>query len=150
VVRINTERDIEVLRQAAQILDAENQRLIAKNVELQRQLLLAKGVSAEELQLKLIELTEQLQRRTQALFGDSSERRSRARDGDQAAPPPQHGHGPRRQPQLPCVEKVHTLDTADQTCPQCGGTLTPWAGQFEESEEVDVVERRFVITKHKR
>ena len=148
MVRIDTERDIEVLRQAAQILDAENQRLIAKVTELQRQLLVAKGVSAEELQLKLVELTEQLQRRTQALFGDSSERRSRSRD---AAPPaPQHGHGPRRQPQLPCVEKVHTLDTADQTCPKCGGTLAPWEGQFEESEEVDVVERHFVITKHKR
>lgn len=150
MVRIDTERDIEVLRQAAQILDAENQRLIAKVTELQRQLLVAKGVSAEALQLKLVELTEQLQRRTQALFGDSSERRSRQRDDDAAAAPAPRGHGPRPQPQLPLVEKVHTLDTADQTCPKCGGTLQPWEGQFEESEEVDVVERRFVITKHKR
>jgi hypothetical protein len=34
--------------------------------------------------------------------------------------------------------------------PGCGGALTEMAGQFEESEEVDVVERSFRIVRHKR
>src|SRR5690349_24115791 len=47
----------------------------------------------------------------------------------------QTGHGPREQPKLPLVEKIHTLDRADQTCPSCGGTIEQWAGQFEERSE---------------
>src|SRR5262249_54583465 len=43
------------------------------------------------------------------------------------------------------------LDEADRrSCPQCGGVLKAWEGQFEESEEIDVIERRFVLKKHKR
>jgi transposase len=42
------------------------------------------------------------------------------------------------------------LDTADKTCPACGGTLEPWEGQFEQSEEVTVIRRRFEIVKHNR
>jgi hypothetical protein len=45
---------------------------------------------------------------------------------------------------------VHVLDAADQTCPQCGGTLRPMAGQTEDAEENTVVERRFVLVTHKR
>ncbi len=150
VVRIDSERDIEVLRQAAQILDSENRRLIEKNVELTRKLLEVQGLDQGKLQLKLVELKEQLERRSQELFGDSSERRHRTRDD--GAPPrqQQRGHGPRPQPQLPLVDVVHTLDVGDTKCPQCGGELAPWEGQFEESEEVDVVERHFVLKKHKR
>jgi transposase len=42
------------------------------------------------------------------------------------------------------------LDTADKTCPACGGMLEPWEGQFEQSEEVTVIRRRFEIVKHNR
>jgi transposase len=45
---------------------------------------------------------------------------------------------------------VHTLDAPDQVCPQCGGDLQAWAGQFEEAEEIDVVERSFRIVRHQR
>ena len=34
--------------------------------------------------------------------------------------------------------------------PSCGGDLEPMAGQFEEADEVDVVERSFRIVRHKR
>src|SRR5690606_10599298 len=37
-----------------------------------------------------------------------------------------------------------------QVCKACGGRLTEWSGQYEESEEIDVLERRFVLKKHKR
>src|SRR6266545_6326069 len=63
---------------------------------------------------------------------------------------PRRGHGPKAQPELPRVEMVHVLDDADQTCPQCGGTLRPMAGQTEDAEEITVVERQFVLVTHKR
>ena len=60
------------------------------------------------------------------------------------------GHSPTDQPQLEVVKEIHELDDADQTCPKCGGDLNPINGLFEESEEVDVVERRYVLKKHKK
>ena len=35
-------------------------------------------------------------------------------------------------------------------CPKCGGELRVFEGQFEEADEIDVIERRFVVVKHKR
>jgi len=101
-----------------------------------------------------MQLEEQLAQRNRALFGKSSEKRPEAEgqaaaSESAAAKPPPKGHGPREQVLLPVVEQLHTLDEADEMCPSCGGTLTPWDGQFEESLEVDVIERRFIIKKHK-
>ena len=45
---------------------------------------------------------------------------------------------------------MYTLDEADERCPKCGGELRVFEGQFDEADEVDVVERRFVLVKHKR
>ncbi len=66
-------------------------------------------------------------------------------------PNPDHpGHGPREQKALPIVEVVHPLDEPDQECPSCGGALEPMADQFEEADEIDVVERSFRVVRHKR
>ncbi|HUK62171.1 MAG TPA: IS66 family transposase, partial [Dongiaceae bacterium] len=35
-------------------------------------------------------------------------------------------------------------------CPQCGGRLEPWTDQYEEAEEIDVVERSFRLVRHRR
>jgi transposase len=51
---------------------------------------------------------------------------------------------------LPIVEVIHELDEPDQACQSCGGDLQPIAGQFEEADEIDVVERSFRIVRHKR
>jgi transposase len=45
---------------------------------------------------------------------------------------------------------VHELAPADQTCPQCGGALKEMLGQTEDSDEITVVERHFVLVKHQR
>ena len=45
---------------------------------------------------------------------------------------------------------MHELPAAEQTCPQCGKPLKEWRGQTEDSEEITVVERRFVLVKHQR
>jgi transposase len=55
------------------------------------------------------------------------------------------------QPRLPVVDQVHELDEADrQCCPQCGQPLDPMPHQFEDSEEVTVIERQFVLVRHRR
>jgi transposase len=150
VLRLSHEKDIEVIRQAAVILERENQKLIEKNLQLIKENLRLKGSDQTELALRLELLEQQLAQRNQRLFGDSSEKRSAGAEAPAQAKAKQTGHGPREQPELPIVEEVHKLDAPDQACPKCGGQLTEWAGQFEESEEMDFVERRFFVRKHKR
>jgi len=149
VLHLARENNVDVLRQAAMLLDQENHKLIEKNLALTRENLSLKGEPQLDLAMKLEELEQQLARRNQKLFGDSSEKRRRSAKADEEAEP-QRGHGPREQPELPIVEEIHKLDVPDQTCPQCGGQLQEWAGQFEESFETDVLERRFIRRKHKR
>ena len=149
--QLETEKDMERLRQAALLLEAENRRLVARVVELTRKLMSAQGQDAEELQLRLQELERQLAQRTGELFGRSSEKRpQREQDEGNKPEPPPHGHGPRAQPTLPTLEVVHTLEEPDKQCPKCGGALAEMKGCHEEAEEVDVVERRFVLRRHKR
>jgi transposase len=150
MVQLETERDVERLRQAALLLEAENRRLTSRVVELTRQLLTARGEAAEVLQLRLAEVERQLSQARDALFGPSSEKRPRPKpEPTSTEGKPQRGHGPRQQA-LPVEEVEHLLDEADRQCPQCGGALSLMAGQYEEAEEVDVVERRFVLKRHRR
>jgi transposase len=151
-VRIEAERDIERLRQVALLLQAENGRLHERLAVLAGELARARGEDAAKLQLEIEILKEQLAARTQALFGASSEKTRQGKDevGEPKPSTPRNGHGPREQVSLPIVEQVHELDAADQACPKCGGDLAPWTGQYEESEEIDVVERSFKIVRHRR
>ena len=152
MVDIERETDIERLRQVARLLDRENARLHDRLVELTRLLAEARGEVATQLQLEIDLLQQTLAVRTQALFGRSSEKRAPAPEKTNGEPPaaPRRGHGPTAQPSLPVVEEVHRLDEPDCVCPQCGGVLAEWADQFEEAEEIDVVERSFRIVRHRR
>ncbi|MGB8329023.1 MAG: IS66 family transposase [Polyangiales bacterium] len=141
-------RDPERLHQAATLLEAENKRLIEKNLELQARIDALQGRDPATLQMRIAELEQQLSVRNQALFGDKSEKRNRKER--RAEKKTQTGHGPRDQAELLRIEQVHTLDRADEMCPKCGGELQVFDGQFEEADEIDVVERRFVVVKHKR
>ncbi len=142
-------RDPERLHQAATLLEAENKKLLDKVLSLQARIDALEGRDPGTLQMRIAELEQQLSVRNQALFGDKSEKRNRAaRRAEQKQA--QTGHGPRDQAKLAHIEQVHTLDAADEMCPKCGAQLQVFAGQFEEADEVDVVERRFVLVKHKR
>jgi transposase len=141
--------DIETVRKAALLLEAENLRLVRELGKAHRELHILKGGDPEQLVLKLAEIEDQLAALRRKMFGDSSEKRPHAKAAP-AEKPEQHGHGPKPQPKLAIVEQVHVADSADAVCSACGGDLQTWDGQFEESEEIDVIERRFVITKHKR
>jgi len=145
-----------MLRQVALLLDIENRRLHTRLKSLLTENAALKGQDASSLQQELFRLQDLLAQREHALFGRSSEKRQHecAATGATATAEPaarkQPGHGPKTQPALPIIEAEHDLDEADKVCPKCGGKLCEMKGQFEESEEIDVVERKFVLTKHKR
>lgn len=144
-------RDPELLRQVAALLERENEKLHAKVQTLTAELARLQGDAGSLVQRELEFLKELLAQRERALFGASWERRPRPPAAEEAAPPaPRRGHGPTAQPRLPRVDVVHELAVPDQTCPQCGGTLTEMAGQTDDSEGITVVERRVVIVTHRR
>lgn len=74
---MSRERDPEILRQAALILERENGRLVKRALELQREIERLRGSNPEALALKLQILEEQLSRSRQELFGRSSEKLSK-------------------------------------------------------------------------
>ena len=139
--------DDEQVRTAAKLLERENERLIREVLELKQKLLAVHGHSVEQMQL-LAELEHKLAFRDKKLFGRSSEKRGTEMPAADKAPQP--GHGPREQKELALVERVHELDVADRVCTRCGEPLVEMTGQFEESAEVDVLERQFVLVHHKR
>ena len=142
------ESNPDILRQAAILLERENTKLIKRVVELQKELLELKGATPSELQQQLIELERQLANSNRVRFGRSTEKRETPKETSK--PLPQKGHGPKKQEQLEVVPEVHHLDEADKACTSCGGMLSEWEGQFEESELIDSVERKFFIRKVKR
>jgi transposase len=144
-------QDPEMLRQVAVLLERENTKLHARLHELVQELARLRGAAPLTLQRELTFLQELLAQREHALFGASSEQRPR---GEPPAPAParapHRGHGPTAQPQLPTIAQVHELNGPDRRCPHCGGTLREMKGQTEDSEEITVIERQFVIVKHQR
>jgi transposase len=144
--------DVKTAKQVALLLQHENDRLHKRNRELVMQIARLRGEDeARQLELEMMRLQEQMSALQRRLFGASSEKRSKSEGGgDKEKKAPRTGHGPREQAELPIVERTHELPADEMTCPSCGGTLVEWEGQVEESEEVTVVERRFVLCKHLR
>jgi transposase len=140
---IERESDLERLRVMALLLYRELERKTQAYLALQRSQL-----DPKTLELELEFLEEQLAAQQRALFGASSEKRARPRA--EGPRPPQRGHGPHAQPQLPLIEQVHELDAADRICPQCGEPLCEIPGQYEECEEIDVVARSYRLVRHQR
>lgn len=56
----------------------------------------------------------------------------------------QRGHGPRPQVALREVEETFELPQDEQQCHVCGGNLEALGEQFEESEDIHVLERQYV------
>jgi transposase len=149
-VRVDFDRaDVEILRKAASLLDAENRKLLEQNLALKRKVRELEGKEPRQMDLEVAELEHQLHIRNRMLFGEKSEKRSRGRQEgrEQKA---QTGHGPTEQPKLPLLESVHHLDEADRVCSSCGGALQEWEGQAEESEEIESLQRCFIRVKHTR
>lgn len=156
-VDIDNEQDIERLRQVAKLQEKELEKLTMRLQELTERLAEATGQEAADLQEELDSLQDELAKHRKARFGQSSERRGRPEDeesttstSDGEEDEPQSGHGPTAQPELEVVEELHELDEADRTCPECGGRIEPIDGEFETTEEIDVVRRKYVLVEHKK
>jgi transposase len=140
---LEREQDIEELRRVALAQHAQLQ-LLAELVEKQRRELgRSRGSSSSfQLTLKLLEELKAKAKKTQAALEKV--------DADKPAPrKPRSSTGPTEQPNLPIVEQVFTLDEPDRACPSCGGALREMAGQFDESEMIDVVEVSYQLVKVK-
>ena len=154
MIDLATERDPETLRQVAQLQDREIARLIKDNAHLRTELARLQGQTPGGVQQELELIKELLAQREQELFGRSSEKRptpdSEERSATREATTPRRGHGPRPQASLPMVEEVRTLAEESRDCPACGGHVTEMKGQTEDSEEITVIERQFVLKTIKR
>lgn len=152
MLRIETETDIERLRQIAILLEKENTKLYRRLEHLTDLLAKAEGKDAISLQLEIKYLKELLARQTQKIFGRSSEQSTDKpeKSEKEREEKPKRGHGPTEQPSLPLVDVVCELAPTDCRCSECGGEMGEMEGLCEESEEVDVVERSFRILRIKR
>ncbi len=137
-----------LLRAVAGTLEKEVPRLHGVIVALKRETETLKGASPEAVAIQA-ELLEKTLTETTHHYAYGSERRPRAKKPE-VPRAPQTGHGPTPQPQLPIEVVEHELDEADRVCTSCGGHLAEWAGQHDESEEVDVLELKYVLKKHVR
>jgi transposase len=144
--------DLDTAREVTRLLELEVARLSAKLAEVMKELAKLRGQEgSRQLEIELMKLREQNALLRNRLFGRSSEKRGGPEEGDgseddEATP----GHGPRAQPTLPEVTERHGLEGKPRVCKVCGEAVGEWAGQFEESEEITVVARRFVLVRHQR
>ena len=127
----------------------ENDRLRARLQELVKELAALKGADgSEQLSLELDRLQEQIATLNQKVFGDSSERRPTEKPKKEK--PPKKGHGPRKQPKLDVVQLRMALADDDRTCATCVEHLRELSGMNEESEFIDIIERKFTLAKMQR
>jgi transposase len=152
VVRIERERDVEALRRMALVLVRENKRLVERIIGLQKELATATGKDKAQLELQLAALEKELAA-VSAGLGSNDKAKSEKRgggNGDDKPKAKQTGHGPKPQLALDVEDVVHSLDDADLACPACGGKLGEWVDNTGDSDEIDVIERRFVVKRHRR
>ncbi|MCP4446876.1 MAG: hypothetical protein GY811_16230 [Myxococcales bacterium] len=170
-------RELRAAKQALVPIHKENERLHKRIAKQAEQIATILGESGDKhLTEELLRLKEQMAMLQHSLFGLSSERRGGDDPTSSTDATPEHPDSPstgasedssssdaesdtesdkksgkkNRQLDLPTVEISHALADDDQACDHCGGQLAEWEGQFEEFEEVDVVERIYRIVKHRR
>jgi transposase len=149
VIDIRRTKDAEALRQIALVQDAELRRLHARLHDLARENAKLRNLSDADLEKELALIDRDIADATSRAQTGGSERRSRGEKPHEEKAP-QKGHGPHEQPDLPIIDVEHKLDPADQTCTECGGHLEEWENQFEDSEEIDVVEVQYLRKRHRR
>lgn len=169
-----SENDLRFLQGAAQALHDENARLRAQaaaalqeKTALEDRLLDAAHLAATQqaeiarLAQELQAIKEQLDRRTRALYGRKTERRTPEvpedhESGTGAEPKPTRkrkerpGHGPTPQPAIPLVEVANTLTDEARACEHCGGTLEPLGTEAEMAELIAIEARKIVLERHLR
>lgn len=151
MLRIEQIADLDTARQVAQLLEKENARLHTRLQAMALEIAALRGQEGQaQYEIEIVRLQEQMAALQKKLFAASSEKRNKqdAVQGERKKATPPDGR--REQKTLPLEVVEHRLDDADLVCTDCGKMLCEWAGQSEDSEEVDVVQRSFVLKKHKR
>lgn len=153
MLSIATEKDPEALRQAALLLEAENERLHQCNRELQKELAELTGADAEQLYMALLQELESRQKTASPETETETESESGGDDesaaSDEREKKTRKGHGPREQRNLPVQEVLNELGPEERECPACGGELEPMGTVAEESEVITTVRRQFVLQRHR-
>jgi transposase len=150
---LEQEQDIEHLRRIALAQYAQIEQLVAALGRKCTELEALKG-SRDELQqtLALIEKLTQQQRALAAQHTPASgAAKPRSKRGAPSKPHDASGNtGPTPQPQLPTIEQRYELPETKRVCDACGGTMHEMAGQYEESELIDVLEVEYHLKHIKR
>jgi transposase len=144
VVKLADEQNVETLRQISLLLDRENQRLIAKNLQLTAELARMRGLPHVEQLTFTVE--RQLHDTRQTIF--HSDRTTDSTPSDPRSRP--RGHGPRAQVTLPKVDVRHELPPDQRQCPACGQTLAEMTGQSESSERITTIKVSYQVEHHHR
>lgn len=143
--------DFETAKQYLRLYEKENERLHRRLAQLVTEVASLRGQDgAEQLALELAKVQEQLANLQRQTFAESSEKRSSPRDATPKETAPKTGHGPRPQPNLPIQEVLCQLASEDRECPSCGNELHEMPGITEDSEQITVVHRHFVLQQIKR
>ncbi len=149
--RVEQIEDLAPAKQVAILLEDENRRLVKRLEQLTEQIAQLRGESGvRQLELEIARLQQQTDKLQKELFGRSSERRNRHGKSKGTGKRKGNKAPEGQQAQLPVQPCAHKLDEADQVCELCGGQLREWEGQTEDSEEVTIIERQYVIHKHQR
>lgn len=147
--RIEQINDLETAREVAKLLEKENARLHARLEALVLEVAALRGESGKkQYEIEIVRLQEQMAALQRKLFAASSEKQSKAKDDAAERSKPEAPTSRREQKTLPIEPVEHSLDAADMPCAACGNALCEWSGQEETTEEIDVVERQFVIKRH--
>lgn len=145
--------DAATLKELLRVYAAENSRLHARLQELVRENAELKGKGPQEqLTLELAKIQEQMAALQKRLFGDSSERRppTDVPEDEERPKPKQKGHGHQPQPDLRRQEVMLELEPEELVCGECRGQLQAIPDMTEDSEQITVIRREFVVQEIRR
>lgn len=144
MVDIESIHDPAQLRTVCRAYEASHRILVDRLARLSERVAQLEGLDAAQAALELPDL--HLGLAESPLAGEAAQP---AQDEPAKPRKPQRGHGPTPQPKLPVETTFHRL-TELPDCALCGEAMKLWLGQFEESEEITVVETSFKIALHQR
>ena len=139
---------IPLLQQRIDLLEGEVRTLHDKLLAARRELALLQGkdpqLALDELLAELKRLEKlRLERERELAAAEAPEKDASDAPATESKPKERQGHGPRQQPRLPVKEEVHELPADQRECKVCGGEVVPMGEQFEEYEEITVLERKY-------
>lgn len=132
---IKTETDIEHLRSAALLLEAESER---RGHLIEQLLDIIRANTGELWSQQALALHEAEQTRAESVQPSKPDTREKPRKAKRRS-------GARPQPDLPVETVECTLAEDERSCPACGGALAAVEGMADTSEVIDVVEVRYVV-----